>query len=415
MQLKRSLSKQLDLYQDKLIFIYGPRQSGKTFLVEHYLKPDWVLNMDSAADRLIFKKFPGAAEDWQKLHDSSVTSAKKPLIFIDEIHKVQGWRDIIKGAYDKTKNKIRYVASGSSAFQLRKQDKGDSLAGRAVWLPLMPISFREWVITNNPQIPLPEPYKGTGTLKEKIQSLLPYQAELRKLWDIYYRFGSFPENLVKQDPQFYEQWLQDYVAAMLDFDLKNLHLAKDVERIYQVFQLLTEGLGSTFSLRSLSETLNVSPNTVKSDMLALAQVLWGFELPVAHLSKAKQIRKEKKFYPLDFCFIPFESAGARFEGCVASQLKRALYPETTRMINRIEFGFFRDYQKREVDFILKTKKEITLSLETKLKYKQDAGNLSHLTPFKPTESILVVEEPGILTIANGHLVASIELFAGCLE
>lgn len=411
MPIKRRLADELARYHDKLVFVYGPRQSGKTYLIENHLKPDWILNMDSAADRLIFKKFPQTALDWYELSRPKGTS-RKPLIFIDEIHKVQGWRNLIKGTYDKTKNQIRYVASGSSAFQLRKQDKGDSLAGRAIWLPLLPISFREWIETNEPRLHLPPPYRGEG-LMECARSLLPHKEKLRKWWDIYYRFGSFPENLVKQDPVFYDQWLQDYVAAMLDKDLKDLHLAKDVERVYQVFQLLLEGIGSSFSLNSLGETLGVSPNTIKNDVLALTQVLWGFELPAAVLSKAKQIRKERKFYPIDFCFVPQDTFGARFECAVASQLKRAFYAETTRMINRWEFGFFRDYQKREVDFVMRKGKELAFGLEAKLKFKNADHHLSELSFLKPKELILVVAEPGVFTVSNGHLVISIELLAAC--
>lgn len=411
MPIKRRLAAELARYHDKLVFIYGPRQSGKTYLIESHLKPDWILNMDSAADRLIFKKFPQAALDWYELSRPKDTS-RKPLIFIDEIHKVQGWRNLIKGTYDKTKNQIRYVASGSSAFQLRKQDKGDSLAGRAIWLPLLPISFREWLETNEPQVHLPPPYRGEGLI-ECARPLLSHKEKLRKWWDIYYRFGSFPENLVKQDSVFYDQWLQDYVAAMLDKDLKDLHLAKDVERVYQVFQLLLEGIGSSFSLNSLGETLGVSPNTIKNDVLALTQVLWGFELPAAVLSKAKQIRKEKKFYPIDFCFVPQDSFGARFECAVASQLKRAFYVETTRMINRWEFGFFRDYQKREVDFVMRKGKELVFGLEAKLKFKNTDHHLSQLSFLKPKELVLVVAEPGVFTVSNGHLVISIELLAAC--
>lgn len=413
MPIRRHLAHQLDRYQDKLTFIYGPRQSGKTYLVENHLKPDWVLNMDSAADRLIFKKFPQGAIDWYELYRSK-GEGKKPLIFIDEIHKVQGWRNIIKGTYDKTRNQIRYIASGSSAFQLRKQDKGDSLAGRAVWLPLMPVSFREWIETNEPHLLLPPPYKGKD-LMECARQILRHRDRLRKGWECYYRFGSFPENLVRQDSVFHDQWLQDYVAAMLDKDLKDLHLAKDVERVYQVFQLLIEGMGSSFSLNSLGETLGVSPNTIKNDVLALTQVLWGFELPAAVLSRARQIRKEKKFYPIDFCFVPRDDAGARFECAVASQLKRAFYLETTRMINRWEFGFFRDYQKREVDFVIKKGKELVVGLEAKLKFKQGNHHLSELAPLNPGESVLVVEEPGVFTVSNGHLVISIELWSACLE
>ena len=58
---------------------------------------------------------------------------------------------------------------------------------------------------------------------------------MQELWNEYYAFGSFPENLVKRDADFYKQWLLDYTLAMLGRDLKDLNVSKDVERVYQVF------------------------------------------------------------------------------------------------------------------------------------------------------------------------------------
>ncbi len=257
MQFKRHLAAQLPTFRDKLIFISGPRQSGKTFLLEHTLQPDLELNMDVSSDRLRFRRMPEEVIAWYERERGTFpkkeNSRPKPLVFIDEIQKVKGWRNLIKGVYDKTHHAINYVASGSSAFELRKQDKGDSLAGRAVWLTLFPLSFREYIQSVNPDIPLPLPWKGKGSLLDAVRSLVAYQKSLRTLWNDYAHYGSYPENLLKKDEVFLKQWLSDYQAAMLDRDLKDLNLGKDVERVYQVYESLLQGLGSPYSLGGIAE------------------------------------------------------------------------------------------------------------------------------------------------------------------
>jgi len=415
--IKRNIISKFKHFENKLVFIFGPRQAGKTFIIENELKPQLSLNMDVAKDRVVFKQFPDHIIRWYKsnIHNSST----KPLVFIDEIHKVRGWRDIMKGTFDKTHGFIDYIATGSSAFQLRKQDKGDSLAGRAIWLHLFPISFREYVLSFGKDIVLADPWHCEGSFAELAKQNARNGQKLRELWNDYVKFGGFAENLIRKDEIFYKQWLEDYLSAMLDRDLKDLHVAKDVERVYQVFQLLLEGMGATYSLRSMAETLGASPNTIKNDVQAIKQILWGFELPIAMVSKSRQIRKEKKFYPMDHCFTNYREPimnGARFECIVASLLKRGLYDETSGFTAQYSLGFFRDYNQKEVDFIIQKGREIILAVECKLKAKAGAGHLKVFSKFKPKEAILLVEEPGVFeNMGDDTYAISMEFFAPSLE
>ncbi|MBF0493207.1 MAG: ATP-binding protein [Deltaproteobacteria bacterium] len=419
MYFQRHLSEVLLHFKDKILFISGPRQSGKTSLIRHDLLPDLELNMDIAQDRIIFKKFPETLLNWyDENYTEKHSKSKKPLVFIDEIHKVKNWRNILKGCFDKTSQKLRFVASGSSAFHLRKQDQGDSLAGRAIWLNLFPLSFREYIRNRAPEINLEKAWKGKSPLLEAIKSYFPHQKKLRKLWEEYSQFGSFPENLDNRDPIFLKQWLIDYQSALLDRDLKDLHVGKDVERVWNVYELLLESIGSTYSLRSISETLNISPNTAQKDLLALKQVLWGFEIPVCVLSKAKQIRKEKKFYPIDFCFNDYSSeknSGSRFENQVACLLYRGLYSEIGGRLAPLQLGFYRDYQKREVDFVIRDKSNIFSALECKMKQKHASDAYPALQTVNAKENLVILEEEGIFEKNREMWSVSIELFAPCLE
>ena len=120
--------------------------------------------------------------------------------------------------------------------------------------------------------------------------------------------------------------------------------------------------------------------------------------------RAKQIRKEKKFYPVDPCFLdyfPAQADGARLECTIACALQRAA-PSIS--------GFFRDYQQHEVDFVIRDKKKIVTAIECK-----SSGTADYLgaftRQFKPQESILITSAPGIFEKRDDYFVVSVELAA----
>lgn len=395
MWIQRSLEDRLPHFKGKLIIISGPRQSGKSALVKRFYKPFINLQMDSAQDRLIFKKLETFLENKIIQFSSKGSKTGKPVVFIDEVHKARGWRDTVKAAYDKYGDRFQFVLSGSSAFNLRKQEKGDSLAGRAAWLSLFPISFREYFTHKHPQISLPKPWRPERPLASLIASYLPFKEEVESSWKTFNQFGSFPENLVKHDGIAYRQWLTDYTTALLDRDLKDLNGTKDVERVYQTFELLLEGTGSNYSLRGLAETIGTSADTIKSDVRALRQVLWGFDLPIAKLSKAIQIKKEKKFYPIDFCFLDYVTPlmeGAKLETQVACLLHRHFSRENPSLTN-LSLGYYRDYQKRELDFLITKKKDVLVAMECKNNPKKEIETANYITnQIKPHELLMITQE-----------------------
>ncbi len=82
--------------QKKMVFISGPRQSGKTTLALKILQDEFgkmedkfYLTWDSAEDRekIIREAFP----------------AGKGVLVLDEIHKYARWRQVVKGLFDKRK------------------------------------------------------------------------------------------------------------------------------------------------------------------------------------------------------------------------------------------------------------------------------------------------------------------------
>ena len=101
--------------KDKMVFVGGPRQVGKTTL----------------AKSLVGTHFREAAYfNWDKRQDRrQVTAAQWPgsadLIILDEIHKFKRWKRFIKGEYDTLKNRYKFLITGSARLDVYRKG-GDS-------------------------------------------------------------------------------------------------------------------------------------------------------------------------------------------------------------------------------------------------------------------------------------------------
>jgi predicted AAA+ superfamily ATPase len=98
-----------DLSQ-KMVFLGGPRQVGKTFfsqsLITNFVDghPSY-FNWDDLEDR-------------QKIKSGIFERDQKLLIF-DEIHKFVKWRSLVKGYFDKLKNTHQFLVTGSARLDWR--------------------------------------------------------------------------------------------------------------------------------------------------------------------------------------------------------------------------------------------------------------------------------------------------------
>ncbi|MEY2901806.1 MAG: hypothetical protein RLY89_912, partial [Bacteroidota bacterium] len=126
--LKDSIQK--DLFKGKAILLFGPRQSGKSTLMQEILKnQDYLyLNGDDADVREI-------------LTNTTATKLKavignKKIVFIDEAQRIQNIGLTLKLFTDQIKE-VQILATGSSAFELSNQ-VNEPLTGRKYEFMLYP-------------------------------------------------------------------------------------------------------------------------------------------------------------------------------------------------------------------------------------------------------------------------------------
>jgi len=118
--------------KDKMVFVGGPRQIGKTTLcrdlIGAHFKNRAYFNWDNRSDRktIMASSWPGDAE----------------LLIFDDIHKYKQWKGLIKGEYDTLKERYKFLVTGSSRLDVYRRG-GDSLQGRYHYYRLHPFTLSE--------------------------------------------------------------------------------------------------------------------------------------------------------------------------------------------------------------------------------------------------------------------------------
>lgn len=322
--------------QEKMVFLGGPRQVGKTTLALSLLEggseehPAY-LNWDDTASR--------------KALLQGALPAGENLVILDEIHKYKGWRNLVKGFYDLNKSKKRFLITGSARLDHYRRG-GDSLQGRYHYHRLHPLSLYEV----NPA---------------------PTRADLDQLL----QFGGFPEPFLKANARHWKRWQRERQSRVIQEDLMSLEHVKEVSQLDLLASVLPERVGSPLSLNNLREVLSVAFETADRWVTILENLYFCFRIQPYGLPKLRAARKEQKLYMWDWSLC--EDASARFENLVASNLLKHCHRIEDGEGDRMELKFVRDSQGRELDFVVVRNQKPEFAVECKTGERDLSRNISY--------------------------------------
>lgn len=325
--------------KDKMVFVGGPRQVGKTTLcrnlIASHFKNHAYFNWDNRADRkaIMSPSWPGDAE----------------LLIFDEIHKYRQWKSLIKGEYDKLKETYKFLVTGSARLDLYRRG-GDSLQGRYHYYRLHPFTLAEIEgISNKMSIPGKLPIGKAY-----------YQRTLEKL-DV---FGGFPEPFMKQNIRHLRRWHNEKIDRMFREDILDLQAIRDVGNMKLLSDMLPTKVGSLLSLNTIREDIGVSYRAVAHWMDILEAFYYHFRIYPFSAKKIRSLKKEPKLYLWDWSEV--EDEAARFENVIASHLLKLVHFITDYEGYKSELYFLRDVDKREVDFLVTIDGKPWFAVEAKL-------------------------------------------------
>ena len=355
------------LFRGKVILLFGPRQVGKTTLLQTLLekRPEKVLllNGDEADNR-------------QMLTETTSTQLKLlttgySIVLIDEAQRIPGIGLTLKLFTDQLPT-LQVIATGSSAFELANR-LNEPLTGRKFEYKLYPLSFTEMV-------------NHHGWLEEKRclhQRLL---------------YGYYPEIVTHPgDAQSLLELLSD---SYLYKDLLMLENIKKPQLLDKLLRALALQLGNEVSYQGLARLTGSNTHTVEKyiDLLEKSYVI--FPLPAYSKNVRNEIKKGRKIYFYDNGirnaiignFNRVESRtdiGALWENFLISERMKYLAEKGLR----VSRYFWRTTQQQEIDYIEEQQEKLS-AWEFKWNPKAKARFSATFTRAYPESSTAVITPDG---------------------
>src|SRR3989338_11052229 len=278
MKIKRSLLSILKnelMKTNKGLVIYGPRQVGKTTLINDLLKEfKWntlILNGDQRGSwwELLTSR---------ELSKLSLLVSGYDMIFIDEAQRIPEIGLSLKILLDNFP-KLKIIVTGSSSLDLASKTS-EPLTGRIYSYKLFPISQGELRNTNTP-------YE------------METQTEERLIYGSYPEVFSFNGELEKS------KYLQNLVDTYLYKDLLEFGDIRNSSKIHDLLKLLSFQIGNQVSLSELGSSLELNKATVDRYIDLLEKSFIIFRLSGFSRNLRKEVTKMDKIF---FCDIGVRNA-----------------------------------------------------------------------------------------------------------
>ncbi len=324
----------------KMVFVAGPRQVGKTTL----------------ARRLLARAGAGVYLSWDNHDDRrELRAARWPggeaLVVLDELHKRRGWKGWLKGEFDKHRERLRFLVTGSARLDVYRRG-GDSLQGRYHHYRLHPFSYAEAAsqaapVALEPGQELRVPARGRPEL---VAALM--------------QFGGFPEPFLAHSTRSLRRWRKERLERFFREDVRDLEPLRDLSSFQHLAELLPERVGAPLSLNSLREDLEVSHKALTHWMDVLERLYHVFRVRPFAGTRARVLTKMPKAYLWDVSLV--SERAARFENLVGLHLLKFCHLLEDAEGHDVTLHYLRDRDGREVDFLVTAGRKPWFAVEVKL-------------------------------------------------
>ncbi len=320
--LEQSVAK--DFGKGKVIILLGPRQVGKTTLLDQLdmdKKQTLFLNCDDFDDRLLL-------EDKTKVELRSLVDGYKN-VFIDEAQRVKSIGLIIKMLADLHLD-CNIVATGSSSMELA-EGIFETATGRVYEYKMFPFSLVELANDTN-------------------------EREQKKLLEQRMIYGLYPE--VVNNPSDAKRTLSSLVNSYLYKDILAYKGLKKPDVLQKLVVALALQVGNEVSYNELSNLLGIDKETVENYINLLEKCFVVFRLNSFNKNLRTELKKGKKIYFYDngirnaviSNFAPLElrsDSGALWENLMVSErMKRNAYVQSYA-----QTFFWRTVSQKEIDLV----------------------------------------------------------------
>ena len=320
--------------QFPVVAVTGPRQSGKSTLVQETFPDKRYVTMDDSSTRELASSNP-----------RDFIRAFKDGVVIDEAQKVPDLFDSLKLIVDSEEyTPGKYILTGSSQFKLKKKIK-ESLSGRIGIVNLLPLSISE--------------LNQHGNLGDDA-----YDYALNGFYTPFY-----------DDKKHYdrEDWFENYIDTYIERDVADEIRVSNLSQFKKFIQFCAIYSGQMLNMESISREIGVTANTIKAWLSILENSFIIHLLEPDTNNLGRSIVKTPKLYFVDvglLCYLlRIESKeelllsrykGAVIETMAVSELLKLRFNKG----RKAELTYFRDSNGFEVDVIADWHKTYALEIKS---------------------------------------------------
>ncbi len=353
----------------RVVFISGPRQSGKTTLAQKFTSdnmPYFSLDDDTTREAAL-----GDPVGFVRNLDQAV---------IDEVHRVPELILAIKLSVDADSRSGRFLLTGSADF-LKFPKITDSLAGRMSIIRLLPLSQSE--LKNSHSSFLSDVF--TQKMPVSTNNLMIDQELIKAVLA-----GGYPEALTLPIGRHRQDWYLDYVDAIIRRDFYDIARIDQIDAMPRLIRILAEYSGQLANYSRIGNKADMNHVTTRKYVGVFEHVYLVHSLLPWFTNRLKRIAKSPKLHFLDSGLLASLMGvsqeyinhdrtlfGPIFESFVLGELlKLASWSE-----ERYFFWHFRQNDKQEVDIVIEDLRGYIVGVEVKASasvYQKDFAGLRSL-------------------------------------
>lgn len=335
-----------------IVVLIGPRQVGKTSLLERVFADFRYVALDVAANAELAETRP---RDFLERYP--------PPLLIDEIQYAPELFRHLKTEVDRRRENGLFVLTGSQSFPLMAS-VSDSLAGRSAVVPFLGLSGQEW----------------RAIFKEGDQP--PWREFLFR--------GSFPALWKEDNPPPRDRWYQGYLATYLERDVRSLLKVGSLRDFERFLRGCASRVGQLLNLSDLGRDVGIATSTAKEWLSVLQASGLIFLLEPYHRSLGKRIFKSPKLYFTDTGLAAFLTGFATADALWHSQQIGSLFENyvITQWVRWRDWHqpsaalwFWRSQANQEVDLVVEFEGRLT-PIEIKLSERPRTSDLRGIRAFR---------------------------------
>ncbi len=328
--IKRKIDTKIQEYfkLPEILAIIGPRQSGKTTYLKHFIdeKGGKFISFEDVDALNLFNN------DIKGFVDKYILDTD--LFCIDEFQYAKAGGKNLKYIFDTYKNK-KIIISGSSAIDLTIHAL-KYLVGRVIVVNFWPFD------------------------RDELKTVFPRFSE-KEIYEYYATYGGYPRVAIASDNEERKLILKNIYNTYFLREVKDILGLVDEYKIQKMLTYLAQSVGSNLSYSKLSFACEISERDLRKYLEFMNKTFVAYLAKPFFTNKLKEIVKQPKVYFFDSGFLNHILS---YEASLGQKLEQVIMMELIK--SNFDIKYWRDKQKREMDFIVYRDNKIIRAIESKM-------------------------------------------------